>query len=94
MNGSLPDDVIREMQDIMNEMGLFDTPPEGAFTVKDYYEEYISQCDEKEIRQDLRLKLDGVRRKLDIMVDDGKLESGKFTMDGSATVFFWPVKEK
>ena len=93
MNGSLPKEVLEEMQDIMNEMGLFDVPPPGSFTVKDYYEEYVSQCDEKEIRPDLRLKIDGVRRKLDIMVEQGKLKSGKYTLDGSATVFFWPVKE-
>jgi len=92
-NGSLPKDVIEEMQDIMNEMGLFDTPPPGAFTVKDYFAEYITQCDEKDIRADLRLKIDGIRKKLDGMVDEGKLASGKFVMGGSATMFFWPVNK-
>lgn len=89
----LPDDVIAEMQSVLDEMNV-KAPPPNAFSLEEYYEFYVKGCQDKGIKEEFIIQLDGMRNRLDRMVKSGMLEKGLFSVNGIKRTFFWRADEK
>lgn len=90
----LPENVIREMENVMEEMELFVSPPPNAFSINDCYQIYLKECEERGIDPSQRIKKDALRKRLDREVDNGRYQARNFNVEGTTVKFYWIPDEE